>query len=156
MDKNFEIEKRLINLKKYEDEKQGLIETCEKMVNYYNNQITTYLTDIHQEQKRVLDQIDAMLDDEDLKETKTQFSYKTPSFKLTKKKERFEMKLIDNDTYGLDEKYIKTTKKIAIDWANYKKILKIDEDENNVINTETGEIVDNVEIIKKPMEGWRF
>lgn len=152
MDKNFEIEKRLINLKKYEDEKQGLIETCEKMVNYYNNQITTYLEDIHQEQKRVLDQIDAMLDLEDLKETKTQFSYKTPSFKLTKKKERFEMKLTKKDIDKIPEKFIKV--KREIDWNGFKKVLMCDGDE--IVNAETGEIIDIVELVKKPMEGWRF
>lgn len=88
----------------------------------------------------------------DHKETKTQESYKLLSGSLVMKKPANKIVKEDDDTlvqYFADndmDDFIKITK--SPKWAEYKKRLEISGD--NVVDTETGEIVDAVSIEQVP------
>jgi hypothetical protein len=82
-----------------------------------------------------------------MKETKTELNYKTPSAKVYFKKQQSVMKLKEDfNENEIPDRFIKV--KRDVNWAGYKALLKIVGD--NVINQQTGEIVESVKIELKP------
>lgn len=150
---NFEIERFVNELKEFKSEKDKLIRTCEQMINCYKDKINKYEEMIKDKETFIKNNIDTLLEvhSNELKETKTELNYKVPSAKLFYKKASEKMALSDNLKDDDDLKIEKVPSRflqniISINWSAYKRILKIVD--NQVINTQTGEIVDSVDIIK--------
>lgn len=138
-------EQALVNLKNFKEEKERLIDLCNKQIEVYKEKIEMYqadIEDVERELKQVLKNYMATVE---AKETKTQFSYQLPSGKLIFKKEKNDFVKCDETLLNtVDEKYIKIKK--SIDWAELKKTLEVS---NGVaINKETGEIVEGVNVVE--------
>jgi hypothetical protein len=144
-DVNMEI--LLIELKQFKDDKERLINTCEKMINNYQEKIELYKSQLDVKETNIKERLFGMIELCEMKETKTEFNYKLPSGKIFLKKESQSMKLkSEYDDGEIPEKFLKVEK--SVKWGDFKKILKIDGD--CVINAQTGEIIKSVEIEKKP------
>ena len=147
MDLNFEIEKMIAELKQYKNDKQVLIDTCQKMVDMHQSKIEMYKKAVHDKETFIKYNIQNLLDanKDELKETKTELSYKVPSAKIYFKKPTQKLVLKhDYNNQDIPDRFLKTSYKV--DWAAYKKILQISGDQ--VVNIQSGEIVDSVEIEK--------
>ena len=86
------------------------------------------------------------------RETKTQKKLELPSGNLVLKKAKSEyqkdkMKLLDYITQNSPE-YLKTEPKVK--WGEFKKLLSIRA--GQVIRTDTGELLDCIEVVEKPAE----
>lgn len=142
-----EMEKLLIELKEFSDEKERLISNCKEMILMYQEKIAFYHSQLDVKETNIKKQLFGMLDEDKMKETKTEKNYKLPSGKLIIKKKSQSMKLkVDYFDHEIPDRFIKVEK--SVKWGDFKKILKIDGD--CVINTQTGEILYSVEIEKKP------
>lgn len=149
-DLNFKLERLIAELTDYKKYKEILMDTCQKMIDSYQLKLDMYNKDIKEKELFIKCQINALLEqnESELKETKTELNYKTPSAKFYFKKSSFSMKLKnDFNENEIPDDFIKTIRKV--DWNEYKKTLKIVEDKDYVIN-EDGEIIESVEIVKKP------
>jgi hypothetical protein len=142
-------EKALVELKKYVEDKERLIDICNEMINEYKQRIEGLNNDIEERSKFVKHMLHSYMETVEVKETKTQLSYQLPSGKLIYKKGTQTLQKDDSKLVNvIDEQYIKTTK--TIDWANYKQRLVIHDDK--VIDTHTGEVVDGVTVVEKDGE----
>lgn len=119
-------------------------ETCEDLCNFLIGALGKYIEN----------------EDVPVKTTKTQTSLKLPAGKIIKKHEEKKIKTLDGQTPSSTLKsdvfidsvekiypeYIKKTK--SVEWSNMKSILTIS-DENEVLDSDTGEIIDflKVEVI---------
>lgn len=138
---------RLINeLKEFKAEKQRIIDTSKEMIEFYKLKIEQCNESLGLKLMYIEEQISNLLEFDEMKETKTGYNYVLPSAKIVITKEKFDMKL-KNDDLKLEEipdRFIKTERKVK--WGDFKKLLVIDG--GNVINTQTGEIVESVEVEK--------
>ena len=141
------MEKLLVELKQFKDDKQRLIATCEEMVKNYQEKIEFYKAQIDVKETSVKEQLFGMIEIDKMKPTKTEQNYRLPSGKLFIKKESQSMKLKpEYNEADIPERFLKVER--SVKWGDFKKILKIEGD--CVINTQTGEIIDSVEIETKP------
>lgn len=141
-------EKALVSLKADREEKERMVNVCNQMILEYQAKIQGLENNYSEKEDFIKHTLQAYMETVETKETKTQHSYKLPSAKLIYKNstqaiEKDDKKLLE----CIDEQYIKTERKI--DWANYKKGLKIVE--GNVINND-GEIVEGVNVVEKEGE----
>lgn len=142
---DLQMERLLNELKEFKEEKQRLIDLATKMVEEYQGKINMYQEEISSKEQYTKDVLYSLVDFEKMKETKTQKSYQLVSGKITIPKDKFKMKLkSEYDENNIPNRFIEVKK--VVKWGDYKKILKIVEGE--VVNIQTGEIVDNVEIEK--------
>lgn len=140
-ERDFVIEKAIQDFKKTEEENKRLIDIAEKMKDYYDEKIRYYAEKIDMANEFLINYIIPQVDTKEMKETKTEYSIKFPSAKvsITKDKEV----LVKPDINDTPDNFIKV--KTEVDWINYKKILIIDD--NKVIDKTTGEVV-NVSLEK--------
>lgn len=140
---DFKMETALNNFKNYKEEKERLINISKKMIEAYNEKIFEYQNQINNQEKLLKEQLFAMINQDKMKETKTEYNYKLPTAKIFIKKDIKSIQLKKNyDENEIPAEFIKVTR--SVDWFNFKKNLKING--NNIINTLTGEIVESVEI----------
>jgi hypothetical protein len=145
MNNDYQMEKLLKELTEFTKEKERLMLVAAQMRDEYQDKINMYQEEILKKEQYTKDVIHSLIDIEEMKDTKTQKSYQLVSGKITISKEKYNMKLkAEYDESKIPDKYI--TVKRSVDWGEYKKNLTIHG--NEVINKETGEIVDNVEIEK--------
>jgi len=145
MNNDYQMEKLLKELTEFTKEKERLMLVAAQMRDEYQDNINMYQEEILKKEQYTKDVIHSLIDIEEMKDTKTQKSYQLVSGKITISKEKYNMKLkAEYDESKIPDKYI--TVKRSVDWGEYKKNLTIHG--NEVINKETGEIVDNVEIEK--------
>lgn len=145
MNNDYQMEKLLNELREFKEDKERLMLIAAKMRDEYQDKINMYQDEILKKEQYTKDVIHSLIDIEQMKETKTQKSYQLVSGKITIPKDKYNMKLKEEyDENKIPDKYI--TVKRSVNWGEYKKKLTIHG--NDVINKETGEIVDNVEIEK--------
>jgi len=151
MNNDYQMECLLNELKQFKAEKERLIEVSKQMIQDYELKIAQCNESIEAKERYVNEVIVSMLEMDQMKETKTGFNYSLPSGKVIISKESYKMKLKE----GIDETNIPTRfieLKKSVKWGDYKKILKVVDGE--VINIQTGEIVENV-IVEK-VEGGKL
>ena len=141
-------EKALVSLKQDIEERERLKETCKKMITDYQDKIQELDFEIEKLESNIKQALNIYLDSVEMKETKTQFSYQLPSGKIIKKKPQSILRAKDT----LIDKVSKEYKKIEIklNWAEYKRNLEVVD--GNVIDKETGEVIEDVEIETKEEE----
>ena len=145
MENDYKMEKILKEFKNFKEEKERLIKLAEEMKKEYQEKIYEYQEQILNQETYVKSTLAALIEIDKMKDTKTQKSHELVSGKIIISKDKYNMKLKKEiDFNEISDKFIEIKK--SIKWANYKKVLKIIDDK--VINLETGEIVDNVEIEK--------
>lgn len=149
MEKRTLIELKTNELKGFKEEKEKLITTCYEMIQYYKSNMQDIQKQIKDKEEIIKNEILAMIEDEEYKETKTQLSYSTVSVKLIKRKPT---QTIEKDDTALIEwlknnnnEFINVETKEKIDWLNFKKELQIVG--NSIINSD-GQIVEGC-IIKE-------
>lgn len=146
MENDYNIEKLLVELKQFKDEKQRLIDTCFKVIEDYHYKINCYIDSMETKENYVKDQILSMIEVDKMKDTKTQKNYSLPSGKLVIPKESYSLKMKEDLNFEeIPDRFIKTEKKVK--WNDYKKLLRVVDGE--VVNIQTGEIINNVEAVKK-------
>lgn len=146
------MENLIIELNENQDENDRLIKTCKEMIDMYKFKIEEYETSKECKKTFVLSQIKSLLKGVDMKETKTQHSYKLPSATIIRKKAEKTIKLsevIKEDE--IPERFIKVKK--LVNWVDFKKVLTIKDD--LVVNTQTGEIIESC-IIEEKLEEIRI
>jgi hypothetical protein len=149
MNTNLEIEKKVIEFKKYKEENEKLKNTCELLIKEYREKIEEYNNNIQKAEDSLKEQLFRSIPDADFKETKTQFNYRFPSGSFIKKKPSKSIKLrSDYKESEIPKDFIKIKK--SVDWINFKKNLIINDDK--IINKNTGEIIESCEIETKPEE----
>lgn len=127
---------------------ERLIAICEESIKEYQMKIQGYKDEIDNMVNPIQEQIFSWMQNQEVKETKTQYSYKLPSatLKYTKAKADYSK----DDTKLLE--WVRSNKanlvktKESVDWATLKKELKIVEDK---AITKDGEIVEGIEIVEK-------
>jgi hypothetical protein len=142
------IENKAIDFINYKNEMEHQIKICEEQVRKYQEKIEEYKLNIENESNRLKNDIEISLRSNhiDMRETKTQRVYQTPSIKYIHKLAKKDIKLIDNvDIYEIPIDYIKMEEKIL--WNEFKKTLFIEN--GKVLSKDTGEIIDICEIIEK-------
>jgi len=145
MNNDYQMEKLLVELKEFTEEKERLMLVAKKMIEEYQDKINMYQEQILQKEQYTKDVIYSLIEIDKMKDTKTQKSYQLVSGKVIIPKDKYTIKLkSEYDESKIPEEYI--TVKRSVNWGEYKKQLNIHG--NEVINKETGEIVDNVEIEK--------
>jgi len=145
MNNDYQMEKLLNELREFKEEKQRLIDLSLKMVEEYQDKVKFYEEQVKIKEEYIKGQIFALIEVDKMKDTKTQKSYQLVSGKIIMPKDKYNIKLKkDIDFNEISDKFIEIKK--SIKWADYKKTLKIVDGE--VINIQTGEIVDNVEVEK--------
>lgn len=145
MNNDYQMEKLLNELREFTEEKERLMLLAAKMRDEYQDKINMYQDEILRKEQYTKDIIHSLIDIEEMKDTKTQKSYQLVSGKIIIPKDKFNIKLkSEYDESKIPDEYI--TVKRSVNWGEYKKQLCIHG--NEVINKETGEIVDNVEIEK--------
>jgi hypothetical protein len=137
------IEKAIQEFKEIQKENRRLIEIAEAMKKEYDEKISYYATKILMAEEHLNGIIQSQISKEDMKETKTEYSIKFPSAKVSVSKDK--EVLVKPEIENTPENYIKIMKEV--DWMNYKKELIISG--GKVINKSTGEIA-NVEVKKQP------
>lgn len=146
---DMKIEKMLVDLKEHSKENDRLIAICKGMIEEYKMQIENYEKAKQDKIDYTLSQISGLLEDIDMKETKTQKSYKVPNGQIIIKKAEQNIKLIKGADLGVvPEEFIKIEK--SVNWMELKKELIIDG--KNIINKNTGEVVDYCVIEEKKEE----
>lgn len=129
-------------------DKERLIAVCEESIKEYQMKIQGYEEEISNMVTPIESALFHWMQNQEVKETKTQFSYKLPSatLKYTKAKTDYakdDSKLLE---WVKDNKAELVKVKESVDWATLKKELKIVE---NKAITKDGEIVEGVEIVEK-------
>jgi hypothetical protein len=133
------MEKMIIDLKQFTQEKDRLIEVCKNMIEHYQMTINAYESEKQIKYDYVLNQISTLMENVKMKETATQYSYNLPSGKIIKKKSLQSIKLDKGaDKTKIPEEYLKH--ETSINWAELKKNLTIVD--NEIYNKDTGEKVD--------------
>ena len=145
MNNDYQMEKLLKELTEFTKEKERLMLVAAQMRDEYQNKINMYQEEILKKEQYTKDVIHSLIDIEEMKDTKTQKSYQLVSGKIIIPKEKYNMKLkAEYNENTIPDNFIEV--KRSVKWGEYKKTLAIVD--NQVINKETGEIVDNVEIEK--------
>jgi hypothetical protein len=148
MNNDLIIEKKLVTFKKFKAERDRLINTCKAMIEEYNIMIQQYEQEKKDEEISLLSEIKGVLAEVEMKDSKTQLSYKVPSGQIIIKKPEKTIKL--NKTYYLDEiPELFIERKESVKWGELKKTLIINGD--SIINQD-GEIIDYCSIETKPEE----
>ena len=148
MNNDYQMERLLNELRDFTKEKERLILVATQMRDEYQDKINMYQEEILKKEQYTKDVIRSLIEIDKMKETKTQKTYDLVSAKIIITKDKYDMKLKKEfDENTIPDRFIETKKQIK--WGDYKKILKIVD--NNVVNIQTGEIIDNVEI--KKVEG---
>ena len=142
MNNDYQMEKLLNDLREFTEEKERLISIADKMIDEYQNKINMYNDEILKKEQYTKDVIHSLINIEQMKETKAQRSYQLVSGKITIPKDKFNMKLKNEN--NIPAEFIET--KRVVKWGDYKKILKIVDDE--VVNIQTGEVEPNVKVEK--------
>lgn len=146
---NYLAETKVNEYKNDKAEKEKLIDTCKEMIAMYQDKILEYQNSIERLDNELKEFLFNIIPDEDFKETKTQLSYKFPSGQFIKKKPTKLIQLKqDCNMNVIPKEFIKIHE--SVNWIEYKKKLQIVD--GNVIDKETGEIIDNCEIVNKPAE----
>jgi hypothetical protein len=130
------IERTIQEFKQLVAENERLIGICEELINQYNYKIEGYKNNIKQSEEHLKALITAQYSIEEMNELKTEYNIKFPSAKISVSKDS--IKMIKPEVDNCPPEYIKITK--AVDWAEFKKNLKILN--NQVIDMSTGEISD--------------
>lgn len=145
----FTAELKITEFKQLKEEKTALIDTCKKMIEMYQEKIFGYEDSINKAEDNLKAELFAMIPHEAFKQTKTQFSYKTPSGQIIRKKQQQSIKL--KSEYNEDEipqEFIKVSR--SVKWADFKKTLIIND--GKVVNKDTGEIIESCDIELSPEE----
>lgn len=147
MNNDLRMENMIEELKEFKADKERLIDICKAKMAEYAEKIGTYEMEIKTKEEWTKEQLFGMIEQDKMKETKTEFNYKLPSGKVFIKKDKQDIKLKSNyNESEIPERFLKVER--SVKWGDFKKILKIEGDQ--VVNTQTGEILDSVEIeIKK-------
>lgn len=148
-DLNFKVELLIDELRRYKGDREDQLNTNKRMIELYKSKLSILEKDIADKEQYIKTQITNLLDEnfDKMKETKTEFNYKTPSAKVFFKKQQNVMKLKENfNENEIPSRFIKVER--SVNWAGFKALLKIVD--NNVINQQTGEIVESVDIELKP------
>jgi hypothetical protein len=144
---NYLAEKKVLEFKKNKEEKENLIETCKKIIEEYKEKIYNYENDIKKNQERLKEELFNLIPNNEFRETNTQFKYCIPSGDIIRKKAYKDVKLKEFiEDKDIPIEYLKIKK--TIDWINFKKKLEIQNE--SVINKDTGEIINIVEIVSNP------
>jgi hypothetical protein len=151
-DKNINAELIVNDFKEVKLENEKLIITCENMIARYQEKILEYKGNIENAEESLKQKLFSMIPEEDYKETRTQYTYKTPSCKLTRKK-AFKTIALKTDYIEkeIPKEFIKIKK--SVDWINFKKDLVIEGE--SIINKTTGEIIESCEI-KNNLESFKI
>lgn len=147
------IEKMLVDLKKYKEEMERHIEICESQILDYKYKINKYKESISNREGNVLTQVMTQLSKEEMKETSTQHSYSLPTGKIIIKKPS--EKIVLNNEFNMNEipeNFVKT--KQSVDFAKFKKHLRIID--GCVINMTTGEVLNDSFSVEKIPESFRL
>ena len=142
MNNDYQMEKLLNDLREFTEEKERLISIADKMIDEYQNKINMYNDEILKKEQYTKDVIHSLINIEQMKETKAQKSYQLVSGKIIIAKDKYNMKLKNEN--NIPSEFIET--KRVVKWGDYKKILKIVDDE--VVNIQTGEVEPNVKVEK--------
>lgn len=135
------VEMQINNLKKDMKTASRLISECEYMIQYYQNKIENYKDEIKQKSCSVKNLMLSIVSKEEMRETPTMFKYEFPSGNLIIKKAKQVLTIKPSPDIGnVPEEYLQVRRKIDI--VSLKKVLEIQGDQ--VINTSTGEILENV------------
>lgn len=146
---NFKIELLIDELRRYKSDREDRLNTNKQMIELYTRKLKLLEKDIADKEQYIQTQITNLLDEnlDKMNETKTELNYKTPSAKVFFKKQQKVIKLKEDfNENEIPDRFIKV--KRDVNWAGYKALLKIVGD--NVINQQTGEIVESVKIELKP------
>ena len=81
-DKNINAELIVNDFKEVKLENEKLINTCESMIAKYQEKISEYKSNIENAEESLKQKLFNMIPEDDYKETRTQYTYKTPSCKL--------------------------------------------------------------------------
>ena len=129
--------------KELEKERLKFIDIAEKEKQYIDSKLEFKLKRIKEQQQDIENILQEFSSHrEDLKETKTQFKYTSLSGEVVMKKDMLKIKqnLDIEDVKKSDFKhFITVEQKEKLNWADMKRLLVIKD--KNIINTETGEIV---------------
>ena len=114
-------------IERLKQKKQEAIERCERSTEYLRYRLFEYMSEV------------------ECRETKTQYSYRLNNGTMFLKKGRVKISIGDKEKLiarleQTDPDYVKT--KLDLDWAGYKKRLKLDGDK--IVDVATGEIVEEV------------
>jgi hypothetical protein len=149
MKNDYQIERLLNEFKEYESEYKRLTNISKKMIEDYQEKINEYQEKISIKEKSIKEQIFSLIEIDKMKDTKTLYSHKMPSGKITITKDTYSIKQNSDLIGSIPQNYIEIQKKIK--WGEYKKKLIISGD--NIVNIETGEIVDKGVSIEKKNGG---
>lgn len=145
MKNDFRMEELLIELKDFQKEKQRLIDLANEMIKKYQGLAIEWNSQVEEKEKNIKDLLLTLLERDKMKETKTQRSHQLASGKIIISKDKYNMKLKDNvDDSEIPNVFVE--EKRSIKWSEYKKTLTIVG--SNVVDRNTGEIVNTVEIEK--------
>lgn len=138
------LEKLLNEFKKFKAEKERLIDISQEMINEYSLKISQEKESIRSKENYLKEQLIALMDEKNIKETKTQKTYQLPSAKIviSKNKQKLELNEEKVNFDELDDRFIQETRKVK--WAAYKTVLKVVD--GKVVNQQTNEEVKNVEL----------
>lgn len=141
MSNDLKIENMIIELKEYNEEQDRLINTCKEAIEQYKVMIENLEQKKNDKETFILNQVKGLLENVKMNNTKTQLSYALPSGKIIIKKPEKVIKFNkDYDKNEIPEEFIEVKENIK--WGEFKKALKINED-NKIVNTITGEIIEN-------------
>lgn len=145
LNNDYQMERLLNELREFTDEKERLIDISKKMIEEYQDKVKFYEEQIQIKEEYTKGQIFSLIEVDKMKDTKTQKSYQLVSGKITITKDKYNMKLkAEYNENTIPDNFIEV--KRSVKWGEYKKTLTIVD--NQVVNKETGEIVDNVDIEK--------
>jgi len=131
---DFSAEQTLTEFKRYKKEKERLIKISQQAIEYYQNLIAEYNDDINVVENKIKTDLEGYLQNVEMKETKTQYSYTLPSAKIVIKKPSEKIVATDELINVVSKHYVKV--KESVDWKSYKEDLEI----KDIVDDETGEI----------------
>jgi len=135
-ERDFFIEKSIQEFKEIEGDNKRLIKIAEEMIKEYNDKINQYNSIISTAEAELLSRIQTQVDIKEMKETKTEYNLKFPSAKVSISKDK--TVLVKPDTNKCPDEFLKVS--VSVDWINYKKNLKVENDK--VIDITTGEVTE--------------
>jgi len=146
MNNDYQMEKLIVELKEFTEEKERLMLIASKMRDEYQDKINMYQDEILKKEQYTKDVIYSLIEVDKMKNNKTEQSYRLPSAKISIKKESKVMKLKpEYDCEEIPDKYLQTN--VTVKWSEFKKTLIINGDD--VVNKDTGEILKSVEVQTK-------
>jgi len=148
IESDLDAEKMVKLISELKEQNVKLIEVCKQQIAEYQSKIDFYEEETANMVNPIQEQLFNWMQNQEVKETKTQYSYKLPSatLKYTKAKADYskdDAKLLEW-VKGNREDLVKV--KESVDWATLKKELNIFEDKAVTID---GEIVEGIKIVEK-------